>query len=121
MIALDTNVLLGFLRGNLRHGEAAVLQDNAWSISDIVLWEIGMLERDSRAERLLGTVEFSRLLGRTTVYPIDERVAVALRQLDFRSDPADEIIAATSIVHDIPLLTRDTRILRSKVVPLALG
>ena len=43
-----------------------------------------------------------------------------VKRLDFRSDPADEIVAATSIVHDIPLLTRDARILGSKIVPLAL-
>ena len=28
-------------------------------------------------------------------------------ELDFASDPADEFIAATSIVHRIPLVTRD--------------
>src|SRR2546430_9647360 len=39
--------------------------------------------------------------------------------VDFRSDPADEIIAATSIVEEMPLLTRDTRLLKSKMVPLA--
>ena len=33
--------------------------------------------------------------------------ASALTQFDFSSEPADEIIAATSVVHDIPLLTRD--------------
>jgi antitoxin (DNA-binding transcriptional repressor) of toxin-antitoxin stability system len=41
------------------------------------------------------------------------------RALDFKSDSADEIIAATSLTHDIPLLTRDSRIRKSKVVKLA--
>ena len=36
------------------------------------------------------------------------------------SDPADEIIAATSVVHNIPLLTRDHIMRTSKIVPLAL-
>ena len=36
----------------------------------------------------------------------------------FRSGYADEIIAATSIIESAPLLTRDARILRSKLVPL---
>lgn len=35
------------------------------------------------------------------------------------SDPADELIAATSLVHNVPLLTRDAKLRRSKVVPLA--
>jgi PIN domain nuclease of toxin-antitoxin system len=39
--------------------------------------------------------------------------------LDFQSDPADELIAATSVVHKVPLLTRDRRILSSNVVPFA--
>jgi PIN domain nuclease of toxin-antitoxin system len=36
---------------------------------------------------------------------------------DFRSDPADEIIAATSIVENIPLMTRDAKIQKSKMIP----
>ena len=35
-------------------------------------------------------------------------------------DPADEIIAAASIAHNIPLLTRDHIMRTSKIVPLAL-
>jgi predicted nucleic acid-binding protein len=40
-------------------------------------------------------------------------------KLDFRSDPADEIIAATSIVHRLPLVTRDREIKKSKLVLFA--
>jgi PIN domain nuclease of toxin-antitoxin system len=40
--------------------------------------------------------------------------------IGFSSDPADEIIAATSLIHKVPLLTRDRTILRSKAIPLAL-
>ncbi len=53
------------------------------------------------------------------VVPITLEIAVATGRLDFRSDPADEIIAATSLVEGFPLLTRDSRILESKTVPLA--
>jgi PIN domain nuclease of toxin-antitoxin system len=42
-----------------------------------------------------------------------------MMELDFQSDPADEIIASTSIVHRVPLVTRDERIIRSKLVPFA--
>ena len=38
---------------------------------------------------------------------------------DFKGDPADELIAATSVVHDVPLLTRDSVMRQSKIVPLA--
>ncbi|MHB8421047.1 MAG: hypothetical protein ACYDCL_23495, partial [Myxococcales bacterium] len=46
-------------------------------------------------------------------------VARASTELDFRSDPADELIAATSIVHRVPLVTRDRRIRRSRKVRFA--
>jgi predicted nucleic acid-binding protein len=42
-----------------------------------------------------------------------------LATLDFRSDPADELIAATSLVHNVPLLTRDRKLLASQQIPLA--
>jgi len=38
------------------------------------------------------------------------------RDLGFRSDPADEIIAAASLTHNIPLLTRDSCIRKSRRV-----
>ena len=67
----------------------------------------------SRAELIDGEVVMAPA-------PIDVDVATTSRRLDFRSDPADEIIAATSIVHDLPLLTRDARIRGSKLLSLAL-
>ncbi|HEY7838420.1 MAG TPA: hypothetical protein VIC54_07465 [Terriglobales bacterium] len=33
-----------------------------------------------------------------------------MRRLDFKADPAAEIIAATSLAHRVPLLTRDSRL-----------
>jgi predicted nucleic acid-binding protein len=39
--------------------------------------------------------------------------------LDFRSDPADELIAATSVVYRVPLVTRDRKLRGSKIVPIA--
>ena len=53
------------------------------------------------------------------VWPINLAIARASTRLDFTGDPADELIAATSLVHGIPLLTRDRAILTSKMVPLA--
>lgn len=45
--------------------------------------------------------------------------SAAIGQLDVRGDPADDLIAATSLAHDIPLMTRDKRLRRSKRVPIA--
>ena len=63
--------------------------------------------------------EVVRILSRLQVWPIDLAVARASTRLDFSSDPADELIAATSVVDDIPLLTRDNIMRSSKIVPLA--
>jgi PIN domain nuclease of toxin-antitoxin system len=69
--------------------------------------------------RSLDSPELSRTLAKIVVWPIDLDVCRAIPTLDFRGDPADEIIAATSVVHRLPLLTRDRAIRRSRRVPLA--
>jgi predicted nucleic acid-binding protein len=52
------------------------------------------------------------------VWPLTLDVCRVLRQRDFRGDSADEIIAATSLVHRVRLVTRDARIRKSRRVPL---
>jgi predicted nucleic acid-binding protein len=58
------------------------------------------------------------VIARVRIWPLDLAVARAIAKLDFASDPA-VIIAASSLVHGIPLVTRDRRIRRSRLVPLA--
>ena len=74
-----------------------------------------------RIEVDLDDSALTRILSRIYTWPISLDVCRSLRKLDFRGDPADEIIAATSLAHQIPLVTRDARIKKSKVVPLAIG
>jgi predicted nucleic acid-binding protein len=120
VINIDTQILVSALDGRLRAAEQRLLESDFWCISDIVLWELAHLFREGRIARSFNDPELSRLLEPVTVWPITREVALALSRLDFRSHPADEIISATSLAHDIPLLTRDSRILSSKLVPLAL-
>jgi PIN domain nuclease of toxin-antitoxin system len=63
--------------------------------------------------------EFREFLLQVTIVPITFEIARKSTQLDFQSDPADEIISATSVVEKMPLLTRDRKLLKSKLVPLA--
>jgi PIN domain nuclease of toxin-antitoxin system len=65
------------------------------------------------------SAEFSRIFARVHVWPLDLAVCRQSTEPDFMSDPADALIAATSVVHRVTLLTRDRRIRRSKIVPLA--
>jgi PIN domain nuclease of toxin-antitoxin system len=73
-----------------------------------------------RIELDLSSPEFQSCLRKLTVIPISIEIARKSCELDFSSDPANEIIAATSLVERIPLLTRDRRIRKSRMVPLAL-
>jgi PIN domain nuclease of toxin-antitoxin system len=82
------------------------------------LWEIEKLYQLGRIALDPLDKPFRTMLSSITVWPIDLNVITALRRLDFRGDPADELIAATSIAVQAPLITRDRRILASKVVPM---
>ncbi|MFA5786263.1 MAG: PIN domain-containing protein, partial [Actinomycetota bacterium] len=62
-----------------------------------------------------------RTLAAVHVWPITAEIAKASTRLDVRGDPADELIAATSVVHDVPLITRDRSLRRSRKIPLARG
>ena len=88
-------------------------------VSAIVLWELAKLSQLGRITLGLDHPDVRVALSRIYVWPLDLETAVASTRLDFAGDPADELIAATSVVHRVPLLTRDRRIRRSKLVPLA--
>ncbi len=85
----------------------------------MVLWELEALIRRGRLQMSLEDPDFLDVLRHCTVWSVDVEVARATARLDFQSDPADELIAATSLVHGVPLLTRDSVLLASTVVPLA--
>ena len=120
MLNLDTHILLHALPDELRPRERALLVNQTWSISAIVLWEIAKLSELNRIEIDLDHPELARTLARIQTWPLTLDVCRTIKTLDFDSDPADEIIAATSIVHRLPLVTRDRKIRRSKLVPIAL-
>ncbi len=119
MLNLDTHILLGMLSGSLSAQERELTRGQGLAISDIVLWELAKLSQLGRIEFDFDDPIFRKVMRQLTVYPITPHIARQSVTLDFRSDPADEIIAATSIVEKIPLLTRDRKILKSKIVPLA--
>jgi PIN domain nuclease of toxin-antitoxin system len=118
MLNLDTHILIGALEEKLSRAERRVLDDEAWCISAIVLWEIELLARGDRLKTDLSSPRLLAFLEDVDIIPIDAHIARGIRKLDFRADPGDELIAATSIQLDIPLVTRDQRMLASKVIPL---
>jgi PIN domain nuclease of toxin-antitoxin system len=119
VVNLDTHVLVFALNGELTDRERRVLSANTWSISAIVFWELAKLVQLGRIDLDLDDGEVVRTLSGLQVWPLDLPVSLQSTRLDFRGDPADEIIAATSVVHRVPLLTRDRRIRGSRIVPFA--
>lgn len=63
--------------------------------------------------------DVSAVLRPVWAWPITAGIASQSVGLDFRGDPADGLIAATSVVYGVPLLTRGRRIRRSGLVPFA--
>lgn len=117
MLNLDTHILIKALEGGLTTRERKLLNADAeWSVSAIVIWEIAKLHQSGRIRYGLDHPALAAALDQVHVWPITRQVCLNLRSLDFQSDPADEIIAATSVTHQIPLLTRDNRIRKSRII-----
>ena len=115
MLNLDTHILIHALTGQLTSRERGVLANDQWGISAIVIWELAKLAQLGRIDLDIDSAEFARALSSIHIWPLDLAVCRQIRALDFRG----EIIAATSLVHGAPLVTRDRRIRRSRLVPLA--
>jgi PIN domain nuclease of toxin-antitoxin system len=119
MLNLDTHILLHALGDTLKPVERELLSRDEWSISAIVPWEICKLRELGRIDLDLDLPEVSRILGRIHTWPLSWDVCRTSCRLDVKGDPADQLIAATSLVHNVPLVTRDRALRRSTLVPLA--
>ena len=119
MLNLDTHILLHALTGTLKLREAQTLWGDRWSIAAIVLWEIAKLAQLGRVVIDLDDPDVVRALARVHVWPLTREIALLSTRLDIQGDPADELIAATSVAHSVPLVTRDRVLLKSRLVPLA--
>jgi PIN domain nuclease of toxin-antitoxin system len=107
------------MSGGLAPREKVLVTTEVCGISGMVCWEIAKLHQFRRIEVSLEDPGLIRFIDRLTIWPVDRKVCEKLPQLDFVSDPADELIAATSLAYNVPLLTRDRRIRSSRKVPLA--
>jgi PIN domain nuclease of toxin-antitoxin system len=63
--------------------------------------------------------EVTRVLSRIHTWPLSWELCQLSCQLDVRGDPGDQLIGATSLLHNVPLVTRDRVLRRSKQIPLA--
>jgi PIN domain nuclease of toxin-antitoxin system len=70
MLKLDTHILLYALTDDLTPRERALLSNETWSISAIVLWEIAKLSELGRIEIDLEYPELARTLARIQTWPL---------------------------------------------------
>lgn len=90
------------------------------AISDVTLMEISQLSRRRRIVLADGLEPFLvEIAHRFRVFPITSNVAMQAFELPggYPNDPVDRIIGATALVEDIPLLTADRDIRKSRAVP----
>lgn len=129
MVLLDTHVWVWWMLGqrdlpaNERAQLIALARTRPPLLSDVSLWEVQMMYSK---KRLPLSISFDQWLHRATqpdivqVVRITPAIAIKLAELPktFHGDPADRIIVATALAHDVPLLTHDRKIQRAQVVPL---
>ena len=94
----------------------AILQNetNSFFLSDISLLEASTLERKGRVDFGMKFAQWleKALAGNLQVLPVSARIAAIENALPrtFHGDPADRIVAATAIGHQLTLLTPDPAI-----------
>ena len=126
-LVLDTHAWIWWVDQDRRLGAAAITAldrlpaDQRPFLSDISLWEVatlvelGRLELDVPLSEWLDAAAHPRSVR---ILPISSAIAAEIAALPetFHRDPADRVIVSTCRVMGLPLLTHDTRIIRSRLV-----
>lgn len=89
--------------------------EGVW-LSAVTVWEIGNLVRKGRLQIEAGLAEWiQKYLRIGGIHPVSLSVDIALEAATlpppFHTDPADRFLVATARHMDIPIMTRDQRIL----------
>lgn len=124
MIILDTHVIIWDALSPEKISEKAkesishANQGDGIFLCDICLWEIAMLMKKKRINVETSYQSFIRLILDSNKYIIHGITAeVAELSVNFpktiNKDPADRIIAATSIHNNAPLLTADENLIKA--------
>ena len=127
MILLDTHVVIWLAQDYRRISpkalatiEQARRKERGLAVSDITLFEIALLAGGGRVtfkpdvETTLSEVE-----RQFVVLPITANIALQAYELPagYPNDPVDRIIGATALIEDLPLVTADAQIRKSRAVP----
>ena len=117
MILLDTNALIFWTLdlGKLTdRADEAIRQAVKISISSISLWEVGIKNNKGMLELPLpfrDYVDRLRSIDHLDILPVNDQIWVTNVDLDWEHrDPADRTIVATAMIHNLSLITSDSRI-----------
>jgi PIN domain nuclease of toxin-antitoxin system len=118
VIVVDTHILIWdalrpeLLSDNAKAALSEANENEGILLCEISLWEIAMLVKKGRLSLGTSYQEFIRLVLLSKNYQLQSitpEIAELSTQLseEINHDPADRIIAATSLVMGIPLITAD--------------
>ncbi len=120
MVVADTHAWLWWLSGDASLSSSArsaldrALDDGALGVSAISVWEAAMLVKKGRltlALPLEDVVAHCETLPGLRFLPVTPRIALASVALEpMHADPADRMIAATTLAHRATLVTKDERL-----------
>ena len=127
MITVDTHIIIWdalrpeLLSAKAKNALAGANKEGGILFSDISLWEIAMLIHKKRIHIEVSYLEFINLVSTSNKYliqPITPEIAELSAMLKSKTivDPADCIIAATSIKFNAPLVTADKTLQKSKEI-----
>jgi PIN domain nuclease of toxin-antitoxin system len=122
-LLLDTHAFLWLMNGDeTLKAETRELINKAYAtdnyilIASISIWEIAMLQKKGKISLMQPIHQWlakATALPFIRIIPLDEHIAVESCCLpgEFHGDPADRMIVATARILNVPLLTRDQKIL----------
>jgi PIN domain nuclease of toxin-antitoxin system len=127
MIVVDTHIIIWnalkpeMLSGKAEKAISVANNSDGIIFCEISLWEIAMLIHKGRLSININYIEFIKLILESNKYVfrgITPEIAWLSTDLfsDNNKDPADRIIAATSIIENANLVTADKELRQSKKV-----